>query len=218
MSEESPPQAFFYSICHSRTQIINGIVNVIYIEGVKHPPWVLSLGGVPLKQGVLTPQRGGLRNSLSIDSNSFKKKWTFLMIRPLGLFLTEKEWAPTGERLISEPILGVWGREPPTGSRGRAHGRGSGGQSPPEAGYFFQIRFTFKPFKGTNLVQKISLWVWSNYDYFSMTLIILLIILFSDPLVQDFNDIFFAFDLFRSKGRRGPPPLPHLNSPLAVAI
>ena len=32
-----------------------------------------------------------------------------------------------------EPITGVWGAEPPAGSRDRAPGGGSGGQSPPEA-------------------------------------------------------------------------------------
>ena len=36
----------------------------------------------------------------------------------------------------SEPILGVWGREAPTGSRGRVPGRGSGGPLPPEAEHF----------------------------------------------------------------------------------
>src|SRR3989442_14439103 len=39
------------------------------------------------------------------------------------------------------------------GFRGRAHGRGSGGQSPPEAGDFLQIRFILSLFKDTNLVK-----------------------------------------------------------------
>ena len=44
-----------------------------------------------------------------------------------------------GERVECEPITGVWGAEPPAGSRGRARGQGVRGRSLLEAESFLAL-------------------------------------------------------------------------------